>query len=208
VTYIPETKVPHTLLPAGLLNLGSQTEPDESVVGLELLHRLGAVVHQGEASALAATILRPEAEHGHLVLGGLVKLAEFLAELVLGDVGAVGVQHVAVEGMLSSAGWANIQSPTWRNAAAELSHEGFCDCADGAATCRRVERTYTTICLRPRRGLRMNLRVRRVTCESAILAVVDWTACERSCQNCDPFEETTIRSRMYLEVFVRGPAID
>lgn len=33
--------------------------------------------------------------------------------------------------------------------------------------------TYTTICLRPRRGLRMNLRVRKVTgvSESAIFAV-------------------------------------
>lgn len=28
---------------------------------------------------------------------------------------------------------------------------------------------YTTICLRPRRGFRMNLRVRRVTCESAMV---------------------------------------
>lgn len=39
----------------------------------------------------------------------------------------------------------------------------------------RAGNTYTTICLRPRRGLRMNLRVRRVTGESlsAIFAVVD-----------------------------------
>lgn len=35
-------------------------------------------------------------------------------------------------------------------------------------------KTHTTICLRPRRGLRMNLRVRRVTGESvsAIFAIV------------------------------------
>lgn len=34
---------------------------------------------------------------------------------------------------------------------------------------RTGSETYTTICLRPRRGFRMNLRVRRVTCESAML---------------------------------------
>ena len=41
--------------------------------------------------------------------------------------------------------------------------------------------TYTTICLRPRRALRMNLRVRRVTgCSlSAMLAVCDiWSVCQ------------------------------
>jgi hypothetical protein len=64
-------------------------------MGLELLHRLGRLVDEREAGALAATILRPEAEDGDLVLFGLVQLSELGAELVLGDVGAVGVKDVA-----------------------------------------------------------------------------------------------------------------
>ena len=48
-------------------------------------------------------------------------------------------------------------------------------CGRGWGTCggSRDRSTHTTICLRPSRGLRMNLRVRRVTgaSESAILAV-------------------------------------
>lgn len=40
--------------------------------------------------------------------------------------------------------------------------------------------THTTICLRPSRGLRMNLRVRRVTgaSESAIFATVEGVSLE------------------------------
>ncbi len=43
----------------------------------------------------------------------------------------------------------------------------------GAGRSRKLGETHTTICLRPSRGLRMNLRVRSVTgeSESAILAV-------------------------------------
>ena len=64
-------------------------------MGLELLHGLGAVVDEGEAGALAATKVCLEAEDGDIVLLGLVELAELAAELVLGDVGAVGVEDVA-----------------------------------------------------------------------------------------------------------------
>ncbi len=39
----------------------------------------------------------------------------------------------------------------------------------------RVGVTYTTICLRPRRGFRMNLRVRRVT--SAMVAALSVQMC-------------------------------
>jgi hypothetical protein len=69
---------------------------DESVLRLELLEGLVGLVDEGEAGALAAAELRPEAEDGDLVLGGLVQLAELLPQLVLGDVGAVGVEDVAV----------------------------------------------------------------------------------------------------------------
>lgn len=65
---------------------------------LELLERLNAVVHQREARALAAAVLRPEAEDADLVLGRLVHFRQLGAELVLGDVGAVRVEDVTVSG--------------------------------------------------------------------------------------------------------------
>lgn len=51
-----------TLLSARLLHLCRLSISDESVAGLELLHGLGRVVDEGEAGALAATVLCPEAE--------------------------------------------------------------------------------------------------------------------------------------------------
>lgn len=84
----------HTLLSGGALGLGGKSHPDEAVLGLELLHGLGGVVDEGEARGLAATELGAQAEDGDLVLLGLVEAAELLAELILGDVGAVGVEDV------------------------------------------------------------------------------------------------------------------
>lgn len=86
-----------TLLSGSLLDLGGLANTDESVVGLELLHGLGRVVDESKASGLATTVLGAETEDGDLVLGGLVELGELLAELILGDVGAVGVKDVTVE---------------------------------------------------------------------------------------------------------------
>jgi hypothetical protein len=63
-------------------------------VGLELLQGLGGVVDQSEAGGLATTVLCAETEHGDLVLVGLVQVGQLLAELVLGDVRAVGVEDV------------------------------------------------------------------------------------------------------------------
>lgn len=93
--------VGHTLLSAGLLDLGGLAVTDEPVVGLELLHGLVAVVDQGEAGALAATVLGAETEAGDLVLLGLVELGELGTELILGDVRAVGVQDVTVQCIVS-----------------------------------------------------------------------------------------------------------
>lgn len=67
-------------------------------MGLELLHRLGGVVDQGEAGGLAATELSPETKDGNLVLLGLVHAGELVAELILGDVGAVRVEDVTAGG--------------------------------------------------------------------------------------------------------------
>lgn len=86
-----------TLLSRGTLDLGRLAVADQAVSGLEVLHGLGGVVEEGEAGALAATVLRAETEDGHLVLVGLVEAGELLAELVLGDVGARWVEDVTVE---------------------------------------------------------------------------------------------------------------
>jgi hypothetical protein len=94
--------VQRTLLSAGLLDLGGLAVTDEPVVGLELLHGLGAVVDEGEAGALATTVLGAETEDGNLVLVGLVQLGELLAELILGDVRAVGVEDVTVRYTIST----------------------------------------------------------------------------------------------------------
>ena len=81
-----------------LLDLGGETDTDESVVGLELLQGLLGVVDEGKAGRLATTELGAETEDGDLVLVGLVKLGELVTELILGHVGAVGVEDVTAEG--------------------------------------------------------------------------------------------------------------
>jgi hypothetical protein len=85
-----------TLLPGSLLDLGGHAVSYEPVAGLELLHSLGAVVDESEAGALAATEVCLEAEDGDILLLGLVQLTELAAELVLGDVRAVGVENIAI----------------------------------------------------------------------------------------------------------------
>lgn len=93
--------VGRTLLSAGLLDLGGLAVADESVVGLELLHGLGGVVDESEASGLATTVLGAETEDRDLVLVGLVELCELGAQLILGDVGTVGVEDVTVKCIVS-----------------------------------------------------------------------------------------------------------
>ena len=63
-------------------------------MGLEFLHRLGGVVDEGEAGGLAATELCPQAEYADLVLVGLVETSKLFPEVLLGDVGAAGVEDV------------------------------------------------------------------------------------------------------------------
>lgn len=50
------------LLPAGPLDLRGHADADLPVAGLKFLQCLVAVIDEGEASALAATVLRSEAE--------------------------------------------------------------------------------------------------------------------------------------------------
>ena len=84
----------HTLLSGRLLDLGGHANTDKTVVRLELLHGLVGVVDESETSRLATTVLGAETENGDLVLVGLVELGELLAELILGDVGTVGVEDI------------------------------------------------------------------------------------------------------------------
>lgn len=157
---------------------------------LELLEGLGGVVDQSEAGALATTVLCAETEDGDLVLVGLVQIGQLLTELVLGDVGAVGVEDVPrysrkdVRSVFS--GFSMLVSVCVRIASSDcipisLSFFVLGGCRFHVARLRCISHTqiqnegenqggsYTTICLRASRGLRMNLRVRRVTGESAIL---------------------------------------
>jgi len=85
-----------TLLPARLLDLVGHSVSHEPVVWLKALHRLSAVVYECKASALAATVLGSETEDGNHVLLGLVEFGELAAELVLGDIWAVGVEDVTI----------------------------------------------------------------------------------------------------------------
>jgi len=65
-------------------------------VGLELLHGGSGVVEEGESSGLATTKLCAETKDGDGVLLALVELRELLAEILLGDIGALGVENVTV----------------------------------------------------------------------------------------------------------------
>jgi hypothetical protein len=65
-------------------------------VRLELLEGLRRIVDESKAGALAATKLGLETEDGDLIFGGLVKLAQFLSELILGDIRSVGVEDITV----------------------------------------------------------------------------------------------------------------
>jgi hypothetical protein len=87
-----------TLLSRCALRLGGEAHADQSVLRLELLHGLGRVVDEGETGCLATTELRAQTEDGDLVLLGLVHGGKLLTELLLGDVGAAGVQDVTVGG--------------------------------------------------------------------------------------------------------------
>jgi hypothetical protein len=144
-----------TLLSAGLLDLCGLANTDQSVVGLKLLQGLWGVVDESETSCLSTAELSSQTENIDLVLVGLVEFGKLSSELVLGDVGTVGVEDIT--------------------ASALEYHSKLCHCIPliiPSSRCflRCSEQgadfggpTYTTICLRPRRGLRMNLRVRRVT---------------------------------------------
>ncbi len=62
----------------------------------ELLHNLMRIVDEREPSALASAVLCLEAEAGDLIFVGFVEFCELLAELILGNVGAVGVEDIAL----------------------------------------------------------------------------------------------------------------
>lgn len=70
------------------------TYPNQPVLGLKLLLRRLVVVDETEPGAPSTTECRPEAEGHNPCLVRLVDLGKALRELVLGDVGAVGVEDI------------------------------------------------------------------------------------------------------------------
>jgi len=148
------------LLSARLLDLGRVAHSHQSVPWLELLHGLDAIVDEGEARGLAAAVLGSHAEDVDLISSGFVDFSEFGAEIVLGDVGAIGVEDVATE-------YVSICFQPWPWWTAEWW--SFV-CLVAAMMFLEVS-TYTTICFRDRSRFVMNFRVRMVTGWSALAGV-------------------------------------
>jgi hypothetical protein len=81
-------------LSAGLLDLRGLANANQSVVWLKLLQCLWGVVDECETSCLSTTELSSQTENIDLVLAGLVEFGKLGSELVLGDVGTVGVEDI------------------------------------------------------------------------------------------------------------------
>ena len=77
---------------------------------LKFLHRLMAIVDQGEPRRFSSSVLCPETEAGDLVFVGFVELGEFLAEFVFGDIGSVGVEDIAVDEMNQKSAYERFES--------------------------------------------------------------------------------------------------
>lgn len=94
--------------------------------------------------------MRSKAEAGDLVFVRLVEFAELGSEFVLADIRAIGMENVA-------AGFISVRGP------GKCWYRGIIE----HYACTREQLTagdtHTTICFLPSSGLRMNLRVRRVT---------------------------------------------
>ena len=84
------------MLSAGFLDLGGNTDADQSVVWLKLLQCLWRIVYESETGCLSTTELSSQAENIDLVLVGLVEFGELGTEFVLRDVGAVGVENITM----------------------------------------------------------------------------------------------------------------
>ena len=65
-------------------------------MGFELLQRLWGIVDESETSCLSTTELSSQTENIDLILVGLVEFGKLGSELVLGDVGSVGVEDITV----------------------------------------------------------------------------------------------------------------
>lgn len=143
---------------------------------LEFLHRLIAIVDEREARTLATAILGAEPEDGNGVFVRFVEFGELGAEFVFGDVRARRVEDVAVVGK----GRVSLQLHGLERGKRAIV-EG----------CKGELKTYTTICFLPRRGFRMNLRVRSVTgcSRSAMAAIYRWASepVVSSCQDLKSF---------------------
>ena len=101
---------------------------------LELLHRLVRIVDQCEPSRFATSVLSSETEAGDLVFVGFVELGELLAELVFGNIGAVGVEDVAFEGRQSAQnGMIVFEGPRQEDLEGEYLHDHLLATEEGIA---------------------------------------------------------------------------
>ena len=83
-----------SLLSGWLLNLLSHAVSDQSVGWLESLGVGNGLIHQTETGGLSTTEVGSESEDGDGVFVGLVQFGQSRSQLVLGDIGSVGVQDV------------------------------------------------------------------------------------------------------------------
>lgn len=67
----------------------------------EFLHRLVRVVDEGEASALATTVMCSESKDADLILIGFVELRELFSEFIFGAIRAVGVEDISKDSDIS-----------------------------------------------------------------------------------------------------------
>jgi hypothetical protein len=68
-------------------------------VGFELLQCLWRIINERETSGFSTTILCSESKDVDFRLVGLVELGELVSELVLGDIGSVGVEDVTINAL-------------------------------------------------------------------------------------------------------------
>jgi hypothetical protein len=77
-----------------LLNLGGESGPHETVLGLEFLLRLFAIIDQSETGAASTTKLCAKTEGHDTVFIRLVKSSELLLEFSSRNIGTVRVKDV------------------------------------------------------------------------------------------------------------------
>lgn len=85
-----------TLLPRRLFNFGSNSISDQSVMRFKFLQGFRGIIYESEASCFSTTKLCAKTENAELILACLIHLGQFATEIILGDIGAAGMEDVTV----------------------------------------------------------------------------------------------------------------